>query len=39
MIDFHTHIGKIFYGSKPLTARKLVETMDKNGIDGKFKVL
>lgn len=33
MIDFHTHIGKIFYGKKVLTARKLVETMDKNGIN------
>jgi len=32
MIDFHTHIGKIFYGKKVLTAKKLVETMDKYGI-------
>ena len=32
MIDFHTHIGKIFYGRKVLTAKKLVETMDKYGI-------
>lgn len=32
MIDFHTHIGKVFYGRKVLTAKKLVETMDKYGI-------
>jgi len=32
MTDFHTHIGKIFYGRKVLTAKKLVETMDKYGI-------
>ncbi|MCD6219602.1 amidohydrolase family protein [Candidatus Calescamantes bacterium] len=32
MIDFHTHIGKIFYGRKVLTAGKLVETMDGYGI-------
>lgn len=33
MIDFHTHIGKIFYGRKPLTAKKLIETMDEKGIE------
>ncbi len=33
MIDYHVHIGKIFYGRKPLTPKKLIKTMDENGIE------
>jgi uncharacterized protein len=33
IIDMHTHIGKSFYGRKPLTTTMIIETMDKNGID------
>ncbi|MGC8976469.1 MAG: amidohydrolase family protein [Candidatus Ratteibacteria bacterium] len=33
MIDYHVHIGKIFYGRKPLTPKKLIDTMDKYGIE------
>jgi len=32
MIDVHTHLGKIFYGRKPLTPKKLIKTMDRYGI-------
>lgn len=33
MIDYHVHIGKIFYGRKPLTCSKLIKRMDENGIE------
>ncbi|HOK57007.1 MAG TPA: amidohydrolase family protein [bacterium] len=33
MIDYHVHIGKIFYGRNPLTPKKLIETMNKYGIE------
>ncbi|HOV21161.1 MAG TPA: amidohydrolase family protein [bacterium] len=33
MIDFHTHIGKCFYGRKILTGKKLVKKMDELGIE------
>ncbi|MCM8771859.1 MAG: amidohydrolase family protein [Candidatus Omnitrophica bacterium] len=33
MIDFHVHIGKIFYGRKPLTPKKLIKRMNEKGIE------
>lgn len=33
MIDIHTHIGRLIYGRKFLTAADMVRFMDKNGID------
>ena len=33
MIDFHTHIGRINYYLKPLTADALVSKMDELGIE------
>jgi predicted TIM-barrel fold metal-dependent hydrolase len=33
MIDIHTHLGKILLGRKPLTAKILLKTMDKLGIE------
>ncbi|MFN4227596.1 MAG: amidohydrolase family protein [Candidatus Ratteibacteria bacterium] len=33
MIDYHVHIGKIFYGRKHLTPKKLIQTMDEKGIE------
>jgi predicted TIM-barrel fold metal-dependent hydrolase len=33
MIDYHVHIGKIFYGRKPLTPKRLIKKMDEIGIE------
>jgi len=33
MIDYHVHIGKIFYGRKPLTPKRLIKKMDEFGIE------
>jgi len=33
MIDYHVHIGKIFYGRKPLTPKRLIKKMDEAGIE------
>jgi predicted TIM-barrel fold metal-dependent hydrolase len=33
MVDYHVHIGKIFYGRKPLTPKRLIKKMDEIGIE------
>ena len=33
MIDFHAHLGKLIHGYPPLTAEKLLQFMDRHGIE------
>ncbi len=33
MIDIHMHIGRLYLGMKPLTARYLLSLMDRHGIE------